>query len=212
MTKNDVNIDEIITEDFVSLQSVFDRKRTKTSHFMLNSIFPNTSVTTTEYFVNAFLDDADFKHKIVRPIFVVFNIRKDDTKWQTIIQRLRAKKEYVLEYFAGIKDGKNIIIVVFQVPSRFSKDYLYFKAGKYSKFSEEYKKLFPQYSQNSKAQPVESNVWRVINKSDSLKKELEKYFNIESTKKIGKSLIFNNNDELWGLPELKYEIYRYKQK
>jgi hypothetical protein len=142
MTKNEVNINELIEEKYVVPESVWDRKRTKTSHFMLNSVFPNSSLMATDYFVNAFLDDYEFHHKIARALFLLFKVNTKDGKWQTIHGRLRTKAEYVLEYYCGKQDGKNLLMLVFQVPTRYAKDYINFKIGKYSKFSPEYKKLF----------------------------------------------------------------------
>lgn len=202
MTKNDLDINELLAETYKIPESVFDRARTKTTHFMLNTIFHNSSLTNTEYFVNAFLNDAQFTHKIIRPLFLLFKVSPKDNKWGTILPRLRAKTEYLMEYLCGIQDKKHLIMLVFQVPDKYSKDYLNFKNGKYSQFSPEYKKLFNRYTANEKAQPVESTVWRVINKSAELKKELETYF--------GDPVKFSRDDELWGIPESAYEIYRYK--
>jgi hypothetical protein len=213
MTRNEVNIDDLVKENYVIPESIFDRKRTKTSHFMLNSVFPNSSLTTTEYFVNAFMDDESFKHKIIRPVFVLLKAPHKDRKWLSIQQKLRAKSEYVLEYFVGIQDGTPLTMMVFQVPDRFAKDYLYFKAGKYSKFSAEYKKLFTRYTSNDKAQPVESTIWRVIHKSEELKKEMEKFFNPDITSKSrGEVVTFGEDDELWGIPTPYYENYRHVKK
>lgn len=203
MTKNDLNIDELLREDYIVPESVFDRKRTKTSHFMLNTVFYNSSLTSTEYFVNAFLDDGGLAHRMSRPLFLLFKVAPKDNKWATIAPRLRGKTEYLMEYFCGVNEKKHLIMMIFQVPDKYSRDYLLFKNGKYSQFSPEYKKLFNRYTANEKAQPVESVVWRVLHKSTDLRKELELYF--------GEPVKFSREDELWGIPEPKYEIYRYKQ-
>lgn len=212
MTKNDVDIKKLMVEDYIIPESEFDRKRTKTSHFLLNTVFPNSTLTATEYFVNAFIDDAEFKHFIARPIFLLFKVKEKDLKWEAIAQRLRAKSEYVLEYFVGTQNNKNLIVMIFQVPEKYINEYVNFRTGAYSKFSDTYKKLFPRYTHNEKAQPVESTIWRVIHKSDILKKELEKYWNISATSKIGEPVVFQPEDELWGIPEPKFEIYRHQPK
>jgi hypothetical protein len=209
MTKNSIDINEVIQEPYIVPESVFDRKRTKTSHFMLNTVFPSgSSIATTEYFVNAFLDDGGFKHKnLQRPLFILFKTTLNDNKWTTICQRLRAKDEYVLEYFCGIHEGKHLIMMIFQIPEKFTVEYEHFKAGRYSKFSDDYKRLFQQFISNEKAQPVESVVWRVMHKSKELRKELETYFTITPKN----AYRFEEDDELWGLPEPLYEVYRYNQ-
>jgi hypothetical protein len=207
MTKNEVNIEEMLREDYKVPESVFDRKRTKTSHFMMPSIFPSNSILGTEYFVNAFVDDGGYEHRLDRVIFVLFKTDARDPKWQMLNQRLRAKTEYILEYFCGLQDGKHLIMMVFRIPEKFINDYINFLDGKYSKFSEEYKKLFPRHAYNERNQPIESTIWRVIHKSEDLKKELEKFFTVDT--KGTHQTKFGPDDELWGIPEPKYEVYRY---
>jgi hypothetical protein len=207
MIKNDVNINELIKEDYKVPESVFDTKRTKTSHFMLNTIFPNNSIISTEYFVNAFLDDEKFDHDVVRPIFILFKTSLKDNKWTMLSQKIKTKAEFVLEYFCGIQDGKHLIMMVFSVPDKFAKEYELFKIGKYSKFSENYKKLFPQYLTNDRAQSPESKIWQALYKSDALRKELENYFTV--TPNGSNPTRFAPEDELWGIIEPKYEVYRY---
>lgn len=199
MTKNEVKVEELIMEDYKVPESVFDKKRTKTTLFMLQTIFPNNSLMATEYFVNAFMDDDGYKHLIKRAIFILFKVEPRNTKWMMLAQKLRSKPEFVLEYFCGMQDGKHLMMMVFQVPERWSQEYEKFIDGKYSKFSDDYKKLFPQFTYNEKALPIESTIWRVVHKSDALKKEVENYF----------SVAFDPEDELWGMPELKFEVYRY---
>jgi hypothetical protein len=52
----------------------------------------------------------------------------------------------------------------------------------------------------------------VITKSGELKKELEEFFNVKETKGISsvKDFVFSAEDEYWGIPEPKFEVYRYK--
>ena len=207
MTKNDVNVKEMLEEKYVVPESIFDRNRTKTSHFMLNTIFPKSSLILTEYFVNAFLDDHEYKHNLVRPLFVLFRMNQKDAKWDAIVERLRLKKEYVLEYFCGSEKSKNLLMMVFQIPQSYAKDYILFKTGKYSQFTAEYKKLFNRYTHNERLQPVESTIWRVLHKSPELKKELIAFFEVDNTRPLDLS----PEDEFWGKPELPYEVYRYKE-
>lgn len=204
MTADGINLNELIKEEYVVPESVFDRKRTKTSHFMLNSIFPNSSLTNTEYFVNAFLDDEETEHKFLYPLFLLFKYSPTDTKWLVIAKRLQMKTEYIMEYFCGIQDGKHLVMMVFQVPKKYAKDYILFKAGKYSQFSDDYKKLFNRYTSNERAEPIESTIWRVLVKHKQLRRELIEFF--------GDDVKFDSEDELWGIALPKYEHYRHKNK
>jgi hypothetical protein len=177
---------------------------------MMPSIFPNNSLMGTEYFVNAFIDDGGFPHTMDRVIFVLFKTDIKNQKWQMLSQRLRGKTEYLLEYFCGIQDNRHLIMMVFKIPDKYTNDYINFLDGKYSKFSDAYKKLFPQFTYNDKAMPIESTIWRVIHKSDVLKKELERYFTISPNGK--NPFKFDPEDELWGIPEPKFEVYRHVEK
>lgn len=206
MTKNQIDINQLIEENYIVPHSVFDGKMTKTSHFMLNALFPKTStLTSTEYFINAFLYDEMFgKHMLTRPIFILFKMKPRDGKWGIIASKLRNKEEYVLEYFCGTHEGSNLIMMIFQVPEKWAKEYILFKAGKYSKFSEEYKKLFNRYTHDDNAQPIESIIWRVVYKSTELRKQLQDW--------IGRGVndyVFTEEDELWGIPTPEYEYYRH---
>ncbi len=203
MTKNDQDIDKLVEESYVVPESVWDKKRTKTSHFMLNTIFNNGTLTNTEYFVNAFLNDAEFPNRFQRPLFLLFKVSPKDNKWGTIAPRLRAKSEYIMEYFCGVQAEKHLIMMVFQVPEKYAKEYINFKLGRYSQFSTDYKKLFARYTTNERAQPVESTVWKVIYRTADLRKTMEDWF--------GEPVKFGPNDELWGMPEAAYEVYRYKK-
>jgi hypothetical protein len=207
MTKNDQDIGALLREDYVVPQSFFDKTRTKTSHFMLNTLFTNGSLTNTEFFVNAFIGDHGFSNRFVRPLFLLFKITPNDSKWNTIAPRLRAKNEYLMEYFVGVQDKKHLVMMVFQVPDRFSKEYVHFKNGKYSQFSIEYKKLFNRYTNNERAQPVESIIWKVLYKTADLRKDMEAFFTVDP--KDTHPVKFDPEDELWGIPEDKWEIYRY---
>lgn len=205
MTKNEQDVVKLVEESYVVPESVWDKKRTKTSHFMLNTIFHNSSLTNTEYFVNAFLDDGEFPNRFSRPLFLLFRVTPKDNKWETIAPRLRAKSEYLMEYFCGTQNDKHLIMMVFQVPDKYAREYLHFKKGQYSQFSSDYKKLFNRYTHNERAQPVESTVWKVLYRTADLKKELEAWFSVTDSFKFGPE------DELWGIPENKFEIYRYKE-
>jgi hypothetical protein len=99
-------------------------------------------------------------------------------------------------------------MMVFRIPSKYVSDYISFLDGKYSKFSDDYKKLFPQFTYNEKAMPIESTIWRVIHKSDALRKELERFFTVNPTG--SNPTKFAPEDELWGIPEPKYEVFRHE--
>lgn len=206
MTSNDVNIADLLKEDYVVPESVFDKKRTKTTHFLLNTVFPNSSLTAIEFFVNAFLTDEGFSHCIPRAIFVLFKADSNDPKWEAVLKRLRSKNEYILDYFVGIEEDIPLRMVIFQIPEKHANEYVCFRKGRYSKFTEEYKKTFARYAHNERGNPVESVIWRVVYKSPELRKELQNWIGNEEG-----DYHFTEEDELWGIPTAKYEHYRHKE-
>lgn len=208
MTKNNVNIDDVLRENYVVPESVFDNRRTKTSHFMLNTLFPpKASIMSIDYFVNAFLDDEGYPHQFIRPIFLLFKVPKADTKWSGMIApRMRQKSEYVMEYLCGVdSEGAKLIMMVFRVPLKWAKEYIHFKSGKYSSFSDEYKSLFNRYAHDEKAQPIESVIWQAMNKSEKLRDKLQDWIGRDSD-----DYVFTEEDELWGIPTPLFEHYRHK--
>ncbi len=77
--------------------------------------------------------------------------------------------------------GNNLVLYVYKIPDKFKEDYNLFLQGKYSKFSKEYKKLFPERSyiigtdkkpirdHNGKYKTEMSPFHHVFNRSDYIK-------------------------------------------
>ena len=208
MTKNEVNIDELVEQQYRVPESIFDKNRTKTTQFMLHTLFPTPTATNTlilsPYFVNAFIGDSEHTTTVTRALYLLFKIPLGNKRilppaWITLYGMLTRKAEFIDDYFCGIQDDKHLIMLIFQVPEKYAHDYSNFKIGAYSKFSADYKAKFNRYTHNEKAQPVESTIWRAVHKSEQLRKEMELYLGTK----------FGEDDELWGRPEEKFEVYRY---
>jgi hypothetical protein len=106
--------------------------------------------------------------------------------------------------------------VVFQINKEFESDYINFKLGRYSKFSEKYKKEFPEYI-NPKNKIKKNILWQIINKDEDLKREIEKTYNMAEGD-LDKSDIDRDGliysppaKEIWDKPNKKREIYRYEE-
>jgi len=209
MTKNEVNIEELLRQDYKVPESVFDRKRTKTTHFLLPTVFPNSSLTGSEFFVNAFVDDNGFKHTLDRVLFCLFKVDVRNPKWVSLSQKLKAKGEFLLDYFCGIQDGRHLIMMIFKIPDKHLNEYILFLEGKYSKFSEDYKKLFPRKVYNENGATIDSTIWSVLYKTPELKEKLESFFTINPNG--ANPTRFDPDDELWGIPEPKFEVYRHAE-
>jgi len=192
---------EALQENFLIPESVYDGKYSKTAQFMLPAIGVNvTKPIIAKYFENAFLTDREHKHNYVRPIFMLFSITDYmELDWKRVYARLIESKNYITEYDVGIKNGKYLLMMVFSIPEQFANDYFSFRIGKYSKFSENYRKNFPEFIDKKK------NIhWQIINKDSELKDKIIKLFNVDED-------LFDEEDEIWDQPRYEREFYRYKK-
>lgn len=181
-----------------------DGNSTKTTQFMLPSILNANNALFLKYFQNAYLTDIEHKHNYERPIFVLFSIKDyKEEDWKKVYFTLIKSKSYITEYDVGIQDNKYLLMIVFQVPKEFEKDYNNFRLGKYSLFSEEYKKKFPEFLEIDKKTKKKNVIWQIINKDKEL------------IKKIAEDLIISEDllqDEIWEMPRKEREFYRFKIK
>lgn len=202
MIKNEVDVDKILAAKWKIATSRFDKEYTKTSQFMLNSLDLVLSPLMLRSFQNVFIDDAIHEHEYIRPLFILFKI--DNIKdWNRIYQDLVKHINYVSDYNVGQEDGKDLIMVVFKVPDKYADDYQLFRMGRYSKFSDAYKSKFIRYL-NYKTKE-ESTIWQVLNKTDSIKRNMEKILEMEEG-------FFDNMEEVWEKPLKEREVYNYKSK
>lgn len=200
MTVNDVDITKVIESHWEMHQSPKDGKFTKTTQFLLPSIELKITSKVLKYFVNAFLTDVAYEHEYDNPLFLLFKYAKSK-EWDETYKELKANKNYRVDYNAGSKDGWDLIMLVYEVPSTYKEDYLNFKKGKYSQFSIAYKEKFPRFiTTNNKRE--EATIWKIIHKDKSLKEQLEKELNISPG-------VLDDDDELWDIPRKDTEFYNY---
>lgn len=206
MLKNEVVLLEILKEDsFVKLGS-YDGAYTKTTMFMLPAI--NIDIRSrfiNKYLNNAFLNDRSTPNDFIRPIFLLFNVKNFvERDWKDFSAILSAKEEYITDYYAGKEGPYNLVMYVFSVPEKWSKEYNLFKNGKYSKFSQEYKDKFPETITLRNGREVESVVWGAMNKSSALKQKIKEELFDKKEWNIVESL-----DEIWEMPKRQTEIFKY---
>lgn len=135
-------------------------------------------------------------------IFILFN-PKNKESFKTFLNELKTKNENFVEEIV-IEDYN---VLVFKIPKEFEEDYKKFLEGKYSKFSENAKSLFPKFVEIIKFnQKLGMHVkieqislpWMIINKDKSLKSYWKKRIGIE----------LSEEDEVWEKPNLEKEILR----
>lgn len=201
MTVNDIDILKTIESDWEMYKSRKDGKFTKTTQFLLPSIELSITPKFLQYFINAFLEDVEYQHIYKRPLFLLFKYTKSK-EWIQVYNELKSNKNYKTDYNVGFKDGWDLVMMVYEVPEVFGEDYLNFKKGKYSYFSNEYKNKFPKFiSVGNKKE--EGKVWQIIHKSMDLRKSIEQELNLPSS-------LLDDEDELWDIPRKDTEFYNYE--
>jgi hypothetical protein len=193
---------EALQENFIIPESLYDGKYSKTAQFMLPAIGINVlKPIIAKYFENAFLTDKEHKHNYTRPIFLLFSVKDYlELDWKRVYSRLLESKNFITEYDVGVQNNKYLIMLVFSVPSEYANDYLNFRLGRYSKFSEDYKKNFPEFREGKR-----NIYWQIVNKDEELRQKITKTFGVAED-------LLNSNDEIWDEPRHKREFYRYKEK
>jgi hypothetical protein len=212
MTKNEVNVSDVIKEEFVTPVSLYDGKYTKTTQFMLPAVGLNIrNRLIFNYFLNAYIEDKGHRHEYKRPIFVLFGVKDfKDKEWQKVYVALVKSPNYIDDYDCGIQDDKNLVMMVFQVPDEFEMDLYKFKRGRYSMFSEKYKDKFPKFVGDDEGVGKESIIWQVINKTEALKRQIEEEFGMDE----GELDLPTDGvvaKEIWDIPRKNREYYRYEE-
>lgn len=204
MIKNNVNISEVLQNKWEIFQSRYDGKYTKTTQFLLSSLELKITASLLCWLENAFIDDANHAHNYTRPIFLLFKVR-EDKEWDKTYQYLITHENYVNDYNVGMDGTDDLVMVVFSVPKKFQNEYFHFKQGRYTKFSEEYKKKFPKYlsSQKEKGGKKEATVWQILHNTKSLKRKLEEEFGLSEN-------FLDEQDEIWDIPRKSREVFNYK--
>lgn len=202
MTKNEVDINKVVRECYVTPDSLYDGPYTKTTQFMLPAIGINIkSKLIFNFFVNTYIEDSGIRHNYKRPIFVLFAVTDFSTReWSKVYSTLVKTDNYIHDYDVGIKDEKKLVMMVFKVPDEFEQDYYHFKRGRYSQFSEAFKAKFPRYIGDGK----ESLLWQAINKAPELKRKIEDEFLLEEGQ-----MDWPDATEIWDKPRKEREYYRY---
>jgi hypothetical protein len=195
---------EALQENYLIPKSLYDGKFSKTSQFMLPAISVNiTHKLVFKFFENAFLADREHKHNYERPIFMLFSINDyKNLDWKRVYSKLIESPNFITEYDVGIKDNNYLLMLVFQVPEEFEKDYYNFRLGRYSLFSEKYKEKFPEYLDEKKEK---KNIhWQIINKDSELRQKIIDTFNVSDN-------LLDKNDEIWDAPRKEREYFRFKK-
>lgn len=220
MTKNEVDLSVVLKEDYKVKENIeFNGRLNKTSRFILPMLGLHANgKTISKYLKSAFIDDKAIEHDFQSPVFILFRVANQKAKdWQELSKALITtgvcKDAYMMDYYVGDEDGMSLIMFVFDLPSKWAKDYEHFKAGRYSKMSDEYKTKFPKIVYTASGDTKEGREWGILNKSDILKDEVVKKFINPSTSTPENVISLRRDmdtwDEVWDWPNPAEEIYHY---
>ena len=221
MRKNQTKIEDILREDYSTKLNLWDGKYNKTTKFCLPMLNLNVSgKTLSKYLVNAYLEDLDLEHDIERPLFLLFSVKSfQETGWVSLQKILLDNKPYselyVMDYYVGMKDGRNLVMYIFQVPSQWATDLETFKKSRYSLFSEEYKAKFSKEAYLSSGERINVKEIGIIHKSAEIKDFLVKEFINPETSLREEVIRFrkeiDNWPEVWDKLSMSAEVYHQKE-
>lgn len=172
-------------------------KKTITSIFMVPTLKIAKDSLSSNGFINGYAADIDKESQYPDCIYLLFkpeNIEK-------FREFLEGEYERTTDIIEDYDYPEGHIVVVYKLDPTFKKDYSIIKKGRYSKVSNEFKKLFPEtvsLTKNGWKKEEASIQHRIFNKSEDLTKYWED--------KLGIS--FDENQELWeGYDENKELLY-----
>jgi len=153
-------------------------------------IFPMLGNNAKEFnfVVNCFIGDRN-KPELENKIFLLLKFSGE--------KRFEEYEKYIKMYpnYGGNYDPDNThVMYYFEVPEKYKKEYELFKKGKYSIFSDEYKrKIFKFHNIGSK-----SDVGKVLYRTEDKFREWER--------KVGQKI--DRNQEIGSIPDTKVEIFQ----
>lgn len=145
-------------------------------------------------FVRAFLGDDEMPEETKDKILIVLKPENEERTEIFMRNRVRNNKLYLFEY-----DVDDLLVIVFDVPRVWEEVITLFKTGQYSKFPDDYKRVyFPQIS------PVtnrESHMYKILYKKEDAFRFLETKYDIYIPRK----------QEAWSKPRCHEEIFRFNE-
>lgn len=207
MTKNDDIIFEAVNLNLKELDLAFSGPHTYTSLFMPQPYGIYLDQTLSTMFINAYIDDAELKHLFVRPLFLLLQIQSLNEKFYKIDKYLRENNNFVYTYAAGVHGGEFLFMYVFECPEKYKADYDKFIDGRYSEFSNDLKSIYHRVLPTPKG-PIENPIYGAVFKTPQMKKITESILSAYHGREVDSPVILDTNQEYFGLPNSKYEIFR----
>ena len=146
-------------------------------------------------FINGYVKDGSREVQYDNCIYLLFQPKDLDKFREFLDSEYERTKSIVDDY--DYKDG--FVVVVYQLDSKFKKDFMLIKEGLYSRTSKEFQKLFPNIVKvkvNGLHRDEISLQYRVFNRTEDLIKFWEEKLGVE----------FDDDQEVWHAFILEDEI------
>lgn len=112
---------------------------TDSTRFLLRGLDLLKTDLTPYGFINAFLDDTDHEPHYEGCVYLLFK-PKDLTELEFFVEAQKLSENEIVEEY---DHPRGYVVIVYKFPDKYLEDYRLFLQGKYSKFSDDYKGLFP---------------------------------------------------------------------
>lgn len=170
-------------------------KKTITSIFMVPTLKIPKGELTDNGFINGYVQDGSREVQYDNCIYLLFQPRNLDRFREFLDSEYERTKAIIDDY-----DYQNgFVVVVYQLDTRFAKDFSLVRKGKYSKTSSQFQALFPKViklKKNGLHRDEISLQYRVFNRTEDLVKFWEDKLGVE----------FTDDQEVWHGFEEENEI------
>ena len=170
-------------------------KKTITTIFMVPTLKIPREALKINGFINGYVQDGSREVQYENCIYLLFKPRDLDKFREFLDNEYERTKDIIDDY-----DYTNgFVVVVYQLDTKFSKDFYLIRRSKYSKTSEQFQALFPKVVKilrNGLHKDEISLQYRVFNRTEDLIKFWEEKLGVE----------FDENQEVWNAFQEEKEI------
>jgi hypothetical protein len=153
-------------------------KKTMTSIFMVPTVGISRDTLNDNGFINGYSKDGDRDMQYEDCIYVLFK-PKDLIKFREFLDDEYERTKSIIDDY-DYEGG--FIVIVYELDTKFKKDFNIVRQGKYSKTSQEFQKLFPKNIRIKKGTFSRDEIslqYRVFNKTEDLRKFWENKIGVD---------------------------------
>lgn len=178
-----------------------DHRITNTTRFLLRGLSLFKKDLDGYGFLNAYLDDADHEHHYENSVYLLFK-PTDMGAFEWFVDSEKIRTPLFLEEYDY---PKGYIVLVYKFPAEYMEEYRLFLKGKYSKFRDKYKELFPMTTEAKTNKGITYNKQTFYSHIFSRSKEMREYWE----NKLDATL--EDDAEFWDKPNREKETLHIQQ-